>query len=348
MPSANALLGSLFPAAALRRFLTLSAGVIALAGASTVWANSAPDRYSRLQAQDLRVASVAHRLSIANARFCAAALTPQPGFVVHGLEQYAASDRAAATRRFGLAQRIGVMAVVGGSASQRAGLVAGDQLVSVNGRAFPESPPADNPGRVGVDRAQALLLEEMRRGAVTLRVEGGSGIRDVRFAAEQGCPALVELIPGGSTNAWADGDRIMIGEGLLRECASDADLALVIGHEMAHNLLHHRQRLIALGGAADAMRPASAIAALHSRETEEEADWLAVKLASAAAYDLHGAEAFLGGLMRAGQMTGKTHPAPPRRLALLRIAIAAQRPGAASSGARIANTAWSGLVSGRI
>ena len=94
------------------------------------------------------------------------------------------------------------------------------------------------------------------------------------------------LIPGDAVNAWADGARIVVGEGLLRRCGSDADLALIVAHEMAHNLLHHRQRLAALGVSADPSAPVSTAAAVQVRETEEEADRLAVQLASEAGYDL--------------------------------------------------------------
>ncbi len=282
-------------------------------------------RFERLRDQDLRVAGVAYRLSTANSALCGGALAPQLGFVLHSIEQYGLSDRDEATRSFALGDRVGVMAVIGGTPAAKAGLVAGDRLVAVNGRDLGIVDTGAAPSRASVDRALSVLGKEMAHGPVSLRVSGPGGERDVRFAAEVGCPSSFELIPGDAVNAWADGARAMISEGLLRRCASDDDLALVIGHEMAHNLLHHRQRLAAEGVSANHLLPPSAAGSIAVRETEEEADRLAVRLAAGAGYDLSGAEAFIGGLQKRAMPVAATHPAPERRLALLRAAIAATR-----------------------
>jgi predicted Zn-dependent protease len=63
------------------------------------------------------------------------------------------------------------------------------------------------------------------------------------------------------------------------------------------------------------------------RQTEEEADRLAVVLASAASYDLARAEAFMARLLENadGATAAETHPAADRRLKLLGTAIAAAR-----------------------
>jgi len=74
------------------------------------------------------------------------------------------------------------------------------------------------------------------------------------------------------------------------------------------------------------------------RETEEEADRLGVRLATAAGYDLRGAGPFLSGLMASigPDQPVTTHPATARRLALLGVDIAEasamRRPGLARAG----------------
>jgi hypothetical protein len=292
------------------------------------------DRFERLRAQDLQVERVAYRISVANAARCARVLAPQPGFVLHDIAQYAPADRIDAARAFWLDAQPGVMAVVAGSPAERAGLRAGDRLRAVNGQPFDQGDPGGAPTRAGVERAQRLLGAAMRSGPVVLRVSSRTGDRDVRFLAEAGCPTNVELIPGDTVNAWADGDRVMVSEGLLRRCATDGDLALVIGHEMAHNLLHHRRRLAAEGIVANTLLPAAAGSRdmREVRETEEQADRLAVGLADAAGYDLGDAESFLRALMRGDVTVASTHPARDRRLTLLRAAIVEARRGRALSG----------------
>jgi hypothetical protein len=321
----------------LRRAACSALGVGLLACASyapgAAAAGASLDRFERLRAQDLQVERVAYRLSIANGARCAQVLAPQAGFVLHDIAQYAAADRADAARAFGLDGQPGVMAVVDGSPAARAGLRAGDRLRAVNGRSLDRGDPGSVPTRAGVERAQQMLGAAMRDGPVVLRVSTAAGDRDVRFLAESGCPSNVELVPGDTVNAWADGERVMVSEGLLRRCATDGDLALVIGHEMAHNLLHHRRRLAAEGIVANTLLPAAT--GPHDlrkvRETEEEADRLAVSLATMAAYDLGDAEPFMSGLLRGDVAVANTHPARDRRLTLLRAAIAEARQGRARS-----------------
>jgi len=119
----------------------------------------------------------------------------------------------------------------------------------------------------------------------------------------------------------------MVSEGLVRHSATDDDLALVIGHEMAHNLLHHRRRLAAEGVLANRLLPLTEAGTAAMRETEEEADRLAVSLAANASYDLSGAASFLTELMDGTGAVATTHPDPARRLTLLRSAIADVRSG---------------------
>jgi len=227
------------------------------------------------------------------------------------------------------------MAVVPLSPADKAGLTADDQLVSVNGRALGPAvtDPSDRPTRASVERSQRIILEEMKTGEVTLRVSGAGGLRDVRLVPELGCTSNVELVPGHDVNAWADGERVVISTGIVAQCVTDGDLALVIAHELAHNLLHHAERL-ARADAETSAAPAGARSAAM-RETEEEADRLGVRLATAASYDLRGAGPFLSGLMASigPDQPATTHPGTARRLALLSVDIAEasamRRPGLA-------------------
>jgi hypothetical protein len=285
------------------------------------------DRWEALRRDDLRVATMLYRLTLANRSSCAASLAPQPGFALHGIAQYGPGDRREATRRFGLGAYVGVMAVVAGSPAAQAGLRAGDQLVSVNGRALPANGgSATVPTNASVEVAETVLLGEMAKGPVTLVVASAKGQRTVRFSAETGCRSTIELVPGDLVNASADGEKVMIDAGLLARCVTEDDLAMVIAHELAHNLLHHAARLAQAGITTHGL-PVAGSALAEMRATEEEADRLGVRLATAAGYDLTGVAAFLGALETAGgaDRAAATHPAPARRLALLTAEIAAAK-----------------------
>lgn len=311
-----------------RRWAGLTALLFMLvAGSGVAAAASAPaaGRFETLRGQDLQVAQVAYRLSVANKILCRGDLAPQPGFILHSIEQYGPADRAEAARSFGLGAHMNVMAVVAGSPAAKAGLAADDQLVSVNGRELgAQAPVAGRPTRFFVERAQRILFEEMEKGPVSLRISGPDGLHDIRFTADVGCAAKVELVPGKDINAWADGERVVVSAGLFEKCRSDDDLALVIAHEMAHNLLRHSQRLASARRAQSRLFLPSGAGLATMRETEEEADRHAVRIALAAGYDLREAATFLRGLMEAHSSAGvaDTHPAPDRRLTLLRAALA--------------------------
>ena len=315
-----------------RRLTVLLAAIGCTLPTPSLAAASPPlDRWEQLRAQDLRVAGVAYNMSVRNTGLCPDTQAPQAGFVTHSIEQYDLADRPGVTRKFGMAPYVGVMAVVHGSPAQRSGLAADDQLVSVNGRALriAEAAAIPAPTRTAVASAQSILASEMAKGEIVLRVSRAGAVQDLRFTADTGCALDVELMTDGQVNAWADGERVVISDGIIALCASDADLALVIGHELAHNLLHHSEELTAAGSASRQVR-LTGTGSVGLQETEEEADRLGVQLASGASYDLGGALAFVARLLDANDADAAagTHPLPARRLALLKAEItAAQRRG---------------------
>lgn len=151
------------------------------------------------------------------------------------------------------------------------------------------------------------------------------GERDLHFVADFGCPLKVKFVDSKKVNAWADGTQVVITSAILARCDSDADLAFVLAHEMAHNLLHHRQRLALAGIQRSGLLPIPSAASAMVRETEEEADRLAVRLTAASGYDVSQAVSFLDRLLNSGNgvhRAAATHPDAPRRLMLLSAAIA--------------------------
>jgi Zn-dependent protease with chaperone function len=246
---------------------------------------------------------------------------------LHSIDQYGSADRLEAARRFALSSHVSVMAVVSSRPAQRSGLQAQDQLVSVNGRALSVAKASARSTNKAVAFAQNILAEEMAKGEVKLRISRGGELYDLQFTADIGCASDVELLAGGGANAWADGTRVVVGDGLIAHCRTDSDLALVIAHELAHNLLRHSERLSAAGSGRRGLQMTGTPSA-ERQETEEKADRLGVRMATAAAYDLSGALSFVTALMRTddeGNMGG-THPSSARRLALLSAEIATASP----------------------
>jgi predicted Zn-dependent protease len=147
------------------------------------------------------------------------------------------------------------------------------------------------------------------------------------------------------------GGKIIVFTGLLEKLnLSDAELAAVLGHEIAHALREHsrekisntyaQQLLIAGIGAAagvgeGGLRLASAVSEVtfglpNSRQMETEADHIGLELMARAGYDPNAAVSFFEKLAREGGSGGpsflSTHPQSADRAADLRANIARVMP----------------------
>lgn len=153
----------------------------------------------------------------------------------------------------------------------------------------------------------------------------------------------VNVIDNDEVNAWCmPGGRIAVYTGLIKRIQpTDAELAAVIGHEIAHALREHtreqmsRQMAASLGlsvlSAATGSQAAGDLGGAltqvmftlpNSREAETEADAIGVELAARAGYDPRAAVslwqkmAALGGGAQLEILS--THPSPSSRIAELK------------------------------
>ncbi len=262
-----------------------------------------------LQAQDARVASVAFKLATANARRC-----PNrqlwSGFVLHSLGQYAPRSRPAARALFGLDRYPTVLAIVPGSEAQRAGISVGDEIRSVDGRSVAE-PGGKSASMVGVDGANAALSVAMAKGVARILIAHSGEEREISLAGTPGCASRVELVPGNSLNAKADGETVQLTSAVVGEARDDDELAFVISHEMSHNILRHAALLRVRGRTAR-----------NIRETEIEADTLALTLMRGAGFDSCAASRFwarFGKRTGGGLFSDGTHLGTKSRVAMLRM-----------------------------
>ncbi|MBI2876619.1 MAG: M48 family metalloprotease [Candidatus Tectomicrobia bacterium] len=53
------------------------------------------------------------------------------------------------------------------------------------------------------------------------------------------CKYSVGLTNSDAVNAFADGFHVILTSGMMRFAEKDEELALVVGHEIAHNALEH-------------------------------------------------------------------------------------------------------------
>lgn len=209
---------------------------------------------------------------------------PQTGLTVYTADQYDPAFRPIADRLFGLARGPAIAAVAPGSAAARAGLRAGDVIVSIDGTAPPAGPATGPATFAGVqaihDRLEAALASPPAR----LVVERDGARVPVDLPVDPGCPSFVQLVPSRKRDAEADGQTVTLSSTVAEYAQGDDELAVPIAHEIAHNILGHRAALtrdriskgVFAGFGANGRR---------LRETEDEADLTGVELMAAAGYD---------------------------------------------------------------
>jgi beta-barrel assembly-enhancing protease len=267
-----------------------------------------------LQQLDDRAATIGYRLAVANAALCPDA-TRLAGFAVHDLTQYDSSYRATAVQNYGLDDRPAVLTLVPASAANKAGLKVGDKIAAISGVALRRTPlPTGKPQFERVAEIDNRIAATLARGVLDLGIERGGKSLTIHITGERGCPSRVQIVPGKKRDASANGVYVQLTAGMAMFAADDDGLALVIAHEMAHNIWHHRARLKAEGRTT-----------AHIRATEEDADYAALYLMARAGYAIDGAPGFWA---RDGKANGfgifadGTHPSTKQRVALATATIA--------------------------
>ncbi|HEY0444974.1 MAG TPA: M48 family metallopeptidase [Allosphingosinicella sp.] len=248
---------------------------------------------SHLRAEDNRIAAITYRLATAGAGLCDER-HPLTGLLFHHLAEYEVRDRPQLISTYGLDRGPGILTVLDDSPAAEAGLAAGDVLLTVNGRRFPP-PLAVSAGRKewrqALDAVEALLEEQLKLGPVRLMVLRDRAPIELTLGSVPGCPARVRLARSGQVNAFANGRYVVMTTGLLGFIQDEDELAIVIAHELAHNVLRHRDRLEAQNVPRGLLRGIGKNAS-RVRATEEEADRLGIRLAWAAGYDVSAAIPF--------------------------------------------------------
>ncbi len=258
----------------------------------------------RLRGEDARVANIAWRLQTENAAICTNK-TNLVGLSVQALSQYPKSQQAAARMQLSLNRQVAIAAIVPKSPAARAGLKIGNAILAINDVETPVVLADD--GYAPVGKVEDMLDAAMVRPTIKLRIAHEGNARDVVLSGQSGCASRVQIIAGKSINAGADGRYVQINARMIEFVASDDELAVIMGHELAHNVLRH----IALK--------------TPSKQAEYEADRLGVWLMARAGYDVDAVVPFWTRFEKrtnAGIFADGTHPSPKKRLAAVARAVA--------------------------
>ena len=202
-----------------------------------------------------------------------------------------------------------VTGVIAGGPAARAGLRAGDEILSVGGQSVAAIIERRKAGPLV---AEALIEEIADTGGpapIAMAVRRNGETLQFRIQPARHCAARLVLITDRGVDAHSDSHNVAISTGLIAFARSDDEIALAAGHEMAHIMLHHRK-----GGGIAARR-----------KMEDDADSLGLRLMRCAGFD---GEKALGLFQRLGSgdwfgfLRAPTHRSFTKRVARLRAELA--------------------------
>jgi peptidase M48-like protein len=250
-----------------------------------------------------RLHNVAFQLRVANRDDCEDQVWAQIGLIAGSVPSLPRKFRSFSHEALSVSwTHASVLTIADNSPAAAAGIKIGDELLTFNNEPVPRHGTAGWIGRYARNNGKRPIQVLTRR-------DGTDEMRTV--VPVIACAIPIELQIDSSVNAFTTDDRIVVSSSILRAARTDAQLALVVGHELAHANLGHlnKRRANAIigwiaGAAADAgimlggMSTRGAFSRVLSQAGarafsvafEREADYVGAYYAARAGYDLAGSE----------------------------------------------------------
>lgn len=295
--------------------------------------DTADPRLSALLANQDRVYRVAAPLITKNAPLCKAASRPILGFTAKNKYSYPPELTRAVEGTLKLDDGLQVMQVLDGSGAMRAGIRRGDHLQALQDQPLPRGAQAENEA--------ARIIGPLLKNATEIRVdlERNGKPLTLQVPLTQACAFAIEVGHAPHVNAYDDGRRIMVTQGMLDFLTADDELAAILAREIAHNVQKHAaaMKLAATqAGIIDALLPlspdlkpfaGSAGLRAYDDKLDQEADRIALYLLARAGYAPDAVQRALQKLALsypASVTNGYTalHPWSEERAALMRATLA--------------------------
>jgi Zn-dependent protease with chaperone function len=211
--------------------------------------------------------------------------------------------RTVATTRFGAMKFVQVGIVREGSPAHAAGLEPGDVPVKVDDWTVPLG--ATDAYREFIDHLDNVLSQP-HLSRITFTVRRREQLVEVTVVPVEICDYRLVVQRSDAKNAYADGERVVVFQGLMDFLDTDEELATVVSHEVAHNVMGHveaKQVNAIVGGLFGLVLDVAAAAVgvntqgqfsklgsnvgarTYSVEFEQEADYVGMYLMANAGYD---------------------------------------------------------------
>ncbi len=261
----------------------------------------------------------------AGLQFCEDRKAKAVGIIYANKHDFEGEYQDIAISKFGLGDTLKIINVIETTPAAESGLQEGDILISVNNKNVPIGKNASK------DFTKFLRIETEENYQITFGVKR-DGLNEIINVIPVGACDYPLIVSGDDiVNASADGNTIVVTQGMMSFATTDDELALVVGHELAHNSMRHidAKRLNAFGGllidilfavlGANTQGAFSNMAAqAYSQEFEAEADYVGLYINELADYEIQDAAYFWRrmGVKHPGSIDkshATSHPSSPER-----------------------------------
>lgn len=283
-------------------------------------------RQKRLYAVSFPLLAAAYSMDIADAILVG-------GFLVCTKDAFGKEYQEVAQRYFNLGDNPVIYYVQPQFPAANAGIKVGDRLLnydgtSLTGKSYKEIKKILQQKQLGKDKRIKVVVERDGR------------IMDFTLEGVPCAKYNLVLVANDQINAMSDGQNIIIFSGMMRTAENDDELAFVVAHEIAHNVLGHVRKkrgnvilgsildflILGVTGVSTGGLFGQLGSAAHSKGFESEADYAGLYIAARAGYDVSGAVYFWRRLAAEHPRStergfGASHPSTPERFVAMEQTI---------------------------
>jgi hypothetical protein len=261
---------------------------------------------------------------------------PDAGWILYNRFMFPDDFQDALKESLGVDDSLTIVHMSVGSPALNAGLKSGDKIARINDIEIPKTKEAATAYQKlwsGLDPSSLVKLT-INRNRAEIKMD---------INPEPVCNCNVVLFMNDDINAFADGKNVAVMQGMMRFAEKDRELALVITHELAHNIMKHvaaQKKNVMTGGFLGLIVDIAAAAAgvntqgtfsdmgsragamRYSQEFEYEADYVGLYIMALSGFDIENAADFWRKMAAANPGSIKTshsssHPATAQRFVAL-------------------------------
>jgi membrane-associated protease RseP (regulator of RpoE activity) len=244
--------------------------------------------------KEVRLHNVATMILLANTGFCGERVAPTFGMRVFTSATKNALWRPAWDAATGAGDSLLVVSVAQGSPAEEAGVRVGDVVVAAQGQTL-------GAGKEGFEQfRKAAARDKNNLSPVNLILQRGGQTVSAQITPRMACNYPASLEFNSEVNAYADGEKIVVYTGLMDFVRNDGELAMIVGHELAHNTMAHNEMKLGnavLGGlvglAITSITGVNVVGDMQqkgyhtfSQDFEHEADYVGLYYTTRAGFDI--------------------------------------------------------------